>query len=153
MAARKSTTRKKSPAKTPKKNTARKKKAAPKKTATRKKTSRKKTAPKTGLAGLATRTQKAINSNLRDLERELPKHLKSLIGDIRKGVIELESQIDQVRKDGEARWNDLEKNVRRDSDRMLDRFGLGTAKKKPTKRKAAKASRSTRKSTHKKGAR
>ena len=142
MAARKATTRKK--------KTAHKKKAAPKKRTPRKKTSRKKTAPKTGLAGLATRTRKAINSNLRDLERELPKHLKSLIGDIRKGVIELENQIDQVRKDGEARWNDLEKDVRRDSDRMLKRFGLGTAKKKPTKRKAAKTKGSARKSTRKK---
>ena len=127
MAVRKKTTGKKSAAK----KTARKKAPKRKASAGKKKAAGKKKTK----AGFAERTRKAIDKNLRDLERELPKHLKALIRDVRRGVKELEDQIEKARADGEARWSELEKQVRRDSDKMLKRFGIGKGKKKAAKSK------------------
>ena len=146
MAARKST-RKKSAAKK-----ATKKKAARKKGA-KKKASRK--AP----GNLGSRTRKAIDKSLRDLERELPKDLKSVLHDIRKGVTELENQVEEAWAEGEKRFHRLEKEIRKDSETMLKRFGLGPAKKKAArkkkaaKRKGARKKAARKKATKKKAAR
>ena len=152
MAVRKSTTRKKQSVtkKTRRRPT---KKATPKKSAKKKaaakKAARKKAARKKHSPGLAERTRRAIDSKLKNLEHELPKNLRSLILEIRRGVSDLENQIDQARSDGEARWKDLEDQLRRDSDRMFERFDLATPRKRgritkeksrPAGRKAARKS-------------
>ena len=146
MAARKST-RKKSAAKK-----ATKKKAARKK-ATRKKGAKKKASRKAA-GSLGSRTRKAIDKSLRDLERELPKDLKSVLHDIRKGVTELENQVEEAWAEGEKRFHSLEKEIRKDSETMLKRFGLGPAKKKAArkKKKAAKKKGARKKATKKKAA-
>ena len=150
MAARKATTRKKA---APKKKTARKKAASTgKKRAKRatKKSAKKQAGKKKRSVSLGAKTRKVIDDNLRSLERELPKHLKSILRDIRNGIGELEDQVEKARGDAEKRWKDLENQVRRDSEKMLKRFGLGKEKKKAAKKSSSKAKRAT---TRKKRAR
>lgn len=117
----------------------RKKAAAPrkKKAAARRKASGRKK------SGLVDRTREAIAQNLRDLERELPKGLKSVIGEVRKGVEDLEKQIEQARDEGEARWKDLESQIRGDSEKILERFGLDASSREARRRRRVAAKRST----------
>jgi septal ring factor EnvC (AmiA/AmiB activator) len=82
-----------------------------------------------------------METQLKDLEKQLPKNLASMLKDLRKGIRDLEKQIDKARKDREVRWDKLEKQLRKDTQKVLKRFGLGPAKKKSARKKSKKSKR------------
>lgn len=127
-------------------------KSGGKKKAARKKAGRKKAASRSR-ATLASRTRRAIDRGLRDLERELPRELESVLHEIRTGVTELERQIEHAWEDGEARWQQLEKEIRKDSEQMLKRFGIGSKKKGARKKKASRKKTARKKTARKKSSR
>ena len=116
---------------TARKSTSRKKSAPKKKSAARKSRAKKSTS-------LGDRTVKAIEDNLKQLEKQLPKNLASLVKDLRKGLKDLERQLERAQRDREARWNRFEKQIRKETQQLLARVGLAEAK--PKKGRAKKAS-------------
>jgi hypothetical protein len=132
MTARKSTARKKA---APKKKSAARKKTAPKKKSAARKSRAKKS------RSLGDRTVKAIEDNLKQLEKQLPKNLGSLVKDLRKGLKDLERQFERAQRDREARWNRFEKQVRKETQHLLARVGLAEAGSKGSRAKKTSSRR------------
>lgn len=98
----------------------------------------------------------AVDENLRELQKRLPKNLRGAVGDLRKNIKSLQSQVDRVRAERDARWQRLETQIRRDAARVLRRLEKAVApaskgRKKPARRKPAR--KTARKKTTRKPAR
>lgn len=128
MAARKKAARKKTT----------RKKATRKKAPARKKTARKKTAKKKG--GAAKNARKTFEANVKALERQMPAGLKRGVRDLRKNMKDLESQIDKAAAKREARWHQLEAQVRKDAVKLLRRLEQAIDPPKRKKKAARKKS-------------
>ena len=125
------------------------------KTSTRRKTGtrRKKTPPRRSAIG-------AIDDALKELEKQSPKGMQTLVKDFRKNVRTLEKQIESAQAQREARWERFENEVRRDVAKLLRRLeksvSAGTSKKtagrRPAGKKAAARKRASGKGTARKAA-
>jgi len=128
--------------------------------ARKKKTARKKTARKYS----ASRARAAIDDGLRDLEKRLPKNLKSSVRDLRGNLKSLQKQTDRLRAERDARWQKLETQVRGDIAKLLRRLEKAvapassaksssrrrTTARKKTARKPARRRATARKTTRRK---
>ena len=89
-------------------------------------------------------TKKTNNRGLHDaldrIEKELPPNLRKMVKQLRKGLVDLEKQVEKTRKESEQRWERQQNQVRRDIAAMLRK--LEKAVEPPKKR--------TRKSTPRK---
>jgi TolA-binding protein len=90
------------------------------------------------------RARAALEDSLHQLEKRLPGNLASMARELRRGLEELQRQIDNARKDREDRWNRIEAQIRRDAARLLRRLeraveprATGSAHKKAARKRAA----------------
>lgn len=79
--------------------------------ATRKKSSSRKAPAKK-------RSANPIDDALARLERDIPRLLRQLRGNVK----DLKDQVDRARTDGEKRWRDAEKKVKRDATQLRQRL-------------------------------
>lgn len=85
---------------------------------------------------------RGLHDALDRLEKELPPNLGKLVKQVRRGLVDLEKQVEKTRKESEQRWARQQTRVRRDIAAMLRK--LEKAVEPPRKR--------TRKSTPQKAA-
>lgn len=90
------------------------------------------------------RARAALDDSLHQLEKRLPGNLASITRELRRGLKELQRQIDNARKDREDRWTRLEAQIRRDAARLLRRLeraveprATRSARKKAARKRAA----------------
>jgi hypothetical protein len=65
---------------------------------------------------------KRFQSALNDLERRLPRNLKSAVRDVRANLRVLQQQLERARLDRDARWRKIQSQMRRDIVRLLQRI-------------------------------
>ena len=120
----------------------------------KKNTRKKSTTRKTG-----SRARAAIDDGLRDLEKRLPKNLRSSVRDLRGNIKALQKQADRLRDERDARWQKLETQVRGDVAKLLRRLEKAVApsarkkapaRKKTARRKTARRTTARKKTTRKK---
>ena len=82
---------------------------------------------------------KPLHQALDRIEKELPSNLGKYVHQVRKGLDDLEKQIEKTRKEGEDRWERQQNQVRRDIAAMLRRLEKAVAppKKRAPRKKAA----------------
>ena len=105
--------------------------------AARKKTTRKEAPRKKARKSPAEAARAGLHSNLRQLEKQLPKNLASGVRELRENLRDLEKQIDKARAEREERWQKLENQIRRDAARALRRLekAVAPAAKKPDRKR------------------
>ena len=103
-------------------------------------TGKKKTGPRSS-------SREALAETLDRLQRDLPPNLARALQQIRRNLLELETQIEKARADRESRWSRAEVQLRGDLARLIRRLEKAveprpTARKKKTaaKKKTSKAS-------------
>ena len=87
-------------------------------------------------------TSKRFQAGLRDLERRLPRNLRSAVRDMRANLSVLQKQLERARLDRDARWRRIQNQMRRDMVRLLQRLEKALA---PSGAAAARASAPRRK--------
>ena len=122
--------------------------------AARKKTRRKVAPRKKARKSPAEAARAALDSNLRQLEKQLPKNLASGVRELRENLRDLEKQVDKARAEREERWQKLENQIRRDVARVLRRLekAVAPAAKKPARKKPAAKKKAAGKKARKKAA-
>jgi hypothetical protein len=83
--------------------------------------------------------REAFDANLKSLEKQLPPRLAKGVRELRKNMKDLERQIDKARADRQARWHDLETQIRKDAAKALRRLeqAIEPKRKKAAARKKA----------------
>ena len=89
---------------------------------------RKKTVKKTGSRGL--------HDALDRIEKELPPNLRKVTRQLRKGLIDLEKQVEKTRRDSERRWERQQTQVRREIASLLRKLEKAVEPKKRTRKSA-----------------
>ncbi len=87
-------------------------------------------------------TTRGLHRTLDRLERDLPPNLGKLVKQVRRGLVDLEKQVDKTRKESEQRWERQQTQVRRDIAAVLRKLEKAVAppkkhSRKSTPRKAA----------------
>ena len=82
---------------------------------------------------------RGLHRTLDRLERDLPPNLGKLVKQVRRGLVDLEKQVDKTRKESEQRWERQQTQVRRDIAAMLRK--LEKAVEPPRKRTPKSTSR------------
>jgi hypothetical protein len=77
-----------------------------------------------------------LHETLDRLEDELPPNLGKLVKQVRRGLVDLEKQVDKTRKESEKRWERQQTQVRRDIAAMLRRLERAV---EPPKKRARKS--------------
>jgi peptidoglycan hydrolase CwlO-like protein len=100
--------------------------------------------------GARERARDALEDSLRQLEKQLPKNLSRMVRQLRANLSTLQTQIERLRSDGDARWARLQTQVRRDAARLFRRLEKAVEPKaaaprargsKPAKKRAQSSSR------------
>jgi hypothetical protein len=93
--------------------------------------------------GARERARDALEDSLRQLEKQLPKNLSRMVRQLRANLRTLQSQIERLRADRDARWSRLQTQVRRDAARLFRRLEKAVEPKPASPR--ARASKATKK--------
>ena len=91
--------------------------------------------------GAGERARDALEDSLRQLEKQLPKNLSRMVRQLRANLRALQSQIERLRADRDARWTRLQTQVRRDAAQLFRRLEKAVEPKPVSRQK--RASRST----------
>jgi hypothetical protein len=101
--------------------------------------------------GARERARDALEDSLHQLEKQLPKNLSRMVRQLRANLRALQSQIERLRADRDARWTRLQTQVRRDAARLFRRLEKAVepkpasrqtrASRPATKKRARSASR------------
>ena len=75
---------------------------------------------------------RGLHNALDRIEKELPPNLSRLVKQVRRGMVDLEKQVEKTRKEGEQRWARQQTEVRREIAALLRR--LEKAVEPPKKR-------------------
>jgi hypothetical protein len=106
---------------------------------------RKKASARKRIEDAQKRARSAIEGGMRDFERRLPPNMKSAVRDLRSNLKVLQQQLERARKDRDARWRALERRIRRDIVRLLQRLEKALAPKGAARASSARASAPRRK--------
>ena len=100
---------------------------------------------KSNVRGARERARDALEDSLRQLEKQLPKNLSRMVRQLRANLSTLQSQIERLRADRDARWTRLQTQVRRDAAKLFRRLEKAVEPKPASTR--TRASRPTKKRT------
>ena len=76
-----------------------------------------------------------VSDSLDRLERELPSNLAQLVRQVRRGLNDMEKQLEKARSDGERRWSKIETRLRSDTARLLRKLEKAVEPPKRTRKK------------------
>lgn len=120
--------------------------------AARKKSTRRSGGKSRSRGGIMTDT---LNESLQQLERRAPQNLKPTVRQLRRGLRDLQKQLERARTERDARWNRIETQVRKELASFLRRVEKAvepTSARRTTRKKASqrrKSSTSRKKSSRK----
>lgn len=90
-----------------------------------------------------------LSDSLQQLERRVPQNLRPTVRQLRRGLRDLQKQLERARAERDARWTRIETQVRKELASFLRRIekavepstARGTTRKKASRRKASGARR------------
>ena len=91
--------------------------------------------------GARERARDALEDSLHQLEKQLPKNLSRMVRQLRANLRTLQSQIERLRADRDARWTRLQTQVRRDAAQLFRRLEKAVEPKRASRQ--TRASRPT----------
>ena len=67
-------------------------------------------------------SRRSAQEALNRLEKELPPNLRRLVKQVRRNLNDMQKQLEKARTDREARWNQMETQMRRDAVKLIKRL-------------------------------